>query len=134
MLDPISDMLTRIRNAGSAGHTEVIFPSSKMKAKLAGIILDKNMISGFSVEENNNRKAIKINLKYFLDDKNKKTPQIQGIRRVSKQGQRIYVKKDEIPRVKNGYGFAIISTSKGLLTDNEARRTGLGGEIICEIW
>jgi small subunit ribosomal protein S8 len=134
MLDPISDMLTRIRNAGSAGHTEVAFPSSKMKAKLAGIILDKNMISGFSVEENNNRKIIKINLKYFLDDKNKKTPQIQGIKRVSKQGQRIYVKKDEIPRVKNGYGFAIISTSKGLLTDNEARRTGLGGEVICELW
>jgi len=134
MLDPISDMLTRIRNAGRAGHSEVSLPSSKMKAKLAGIMLDKNMIGSFSVEENDGRKVIKINLKYFKDDSGKKTPQIQGIKRISKQGQRIYVKKDEIPRVKNGYGFAIISTSKGLLTDNEARRSGLGGEVICEIW
>ena len=134
MLDPISDMLTRIRNAGRAGHPGVVFPSSKIKARIASIMLDEKVINGFSIEENNGKKMLNITLKYAKTEKGESIPQIQGIKRISKQGQRIYVKKNEIPRVKSGYGFSVISTSKGLFTDGGARKAGLGGEIICEIW
>jgi len=105
MIDPISDMLTRIRNAGRAGHAEVSFPSSKIKAKLAGIMLDKKMISGFSVEENGNKKMLNIALKYHKNEKGESVSQIQGLKRVSRQGQRIYVRKSDIVPVKSGYGF-----------------------------
>jgi small subunit ribosomal protein S8 len=134
MLDPISDMLTRIRNACQAGHPEVLMPSSKFKSAIAEILLNKKFIEKFAVEENDGRKQIRIFLKYIRDEKGKKLPFIQDLQRVSREGQRIYAKKDKIQNVKNGFGFSIISTSKGLVTDSQARRTGIGGEIICEIW
>ena len=134
MLDPISDMLTRIRNAQNAGHTEVVFPMSKLKKKIAEVLLEKKYISGLSEEEEEKSKALKINLKYLMDEKGRRAPFIQGLRRISRQGQRIYAKKDQIPFVKSGYGMAIVSTSKGLMADSEARKARLGGEVICEIY
>lgn len=134
MLDPISDMLTRIRNACQAGHPEVLMPSSKFKAAIADILLNKKFIEKFAVEESEGRKQIRIFLKYIRDEKGKRQSFIQDLQRVSREGQRIYAKKDKIQNVKNGFGFSIISTSKGLVTDSQARRTGIGGEIICEIW
>ncbi|MDP1845470.1 MAG: 30S ribosomal protein S8 [Candidatus Moranbacteria bacterium] len=134
MLDPISDMLTRIRNACQAGHPEVLMPSSKFKAAIADMLLNKKFIEKFAVEEKDGRKQIRIFLKYIRDEKGKKQPFIQDLQRVSREGQRIYAKKDKIQNVKSGFGFSIISTSKGLVTDSQARRTGIGGEIICEIW
>jgi small subunit ribosomal protein S8 len=134
MLDPISDMLTRIRNAQQAGHAEVVVPMSKLKKKIAELMQDKKYIGSVSEETTGNKKLLKINLKYLKDEKGKRVAFIQDLKRISRQGQRIYAKKDQIPFVKSGYGFAIISTSKGLMPDNEARKAGLGGEIICEIW
>jgi len=134
MTDPISDMLARIKNASLAGHPEMIVPMSKMKAKIAQILTDKKFIRSFNEEGEGIRKELRISLKYFQNDRNQNLPFIQGLRRVSKPGQRIYVGKDKIPFVKSGHGIAIISTSKGLLSDSEARKRGLGGEVICEIW
>jgi small subunit ribosomal protein S8 len=134
MLDPISDMLTRIRNASRAGHPEVAMPSSKIKASIADILLKKGFIEKFSVEENEGRKQINVFLKYTKDEKGKKQSFIQDLRRISREGQRIYAGKDKIKSVKNGYGFSVISTSKGMMTDSEARKSGIGGEIICEVW
>lgn len=127
-------MLTRIRNASKAGHAEVFIPMSKLKMQMAKLIRKKNFVSGVEEISSEEKRTLKISLKYLEDEKGKKSPYIQGLRRVSRQGQRIYAKKDHIPHVKNGYGFAIISTSRGLMTDGESRRAGLGGEIICEIW
>jgi small subunit ribosomal protein S8 len=134
MLDPISDMLTRIRNASSAGHPDVVVPMSRFKLQLAGLIQKNNFIRGISEFSDEGKKKMKIVLRYTKDEKGKKIPYIQGLRRVSRQGQRIYAKKGNIPLVKSGYGFAVISTSRGLMTDNGARQAGLGGEVICEIW
>jgi small subunit ribosomal protein S8 len=134
MLDPISDMLTRIRNAQRAGHTEVLIPMSKLKKKIAELMQEKKYVGNVSEKTDGNKKIIKINLKYLKDEKGKSVAFIQGLKRISRQGQRIYAKKDQIPFVKSGYGTAIVSTSKGLMADSEARRTGLGGEVICEIW
>lgn len=134
MIDPISDMLTRIRNATRAGHPEVVVPFSNFKKKIAEIMKKKEFIENISENSEGGRNFLKIGLKYSQGEKESKSSYIQGLQRVSRQGQRIYVGKSDIPVVKSGYGFAIISTSKGLMTDGEARRTGLGGEIICEIW
>jgi small subunit ribosomal protein S8 len=134
MLDPISDMLTRIRNANQAGHAEVFVPLSKMKLNIANIIREKNFVENIGQEEIDGRKQIKIGLKYFKNEKGEKIPFIQGLRRISREGQRIYLGKEKLPVVKSGYGFSIVSTSKGLLTGEEAKKAGVGGEIICEIW
>lgn len=134
MLDPISDMLTRIRNANLAGHAEVFVPLSKLKLGIAGLIKKKNFIETAEEAEIEGRKHIRIVLKYIRNEKGEKAPFIQGLRRVSREGQRIYAGKGKLPIVKNGFGFLIVSTSKGLMTGEDAKRAGTGGEIICEIW
>jgi small subunit ribosomal protein S8 len=134
MIDQISDMLARIRNATQAGHPEAVVPFSSFKKKIAEVMKEKKFIEDVLQENDSEKKLLKIKLKYSNDEKGKKLPYIQGLRRVSRQGQRIYVGKDKIPFVKSGYGFAVISTSRGLMTDASARKAGLGGEVICEIW
>ncbi|MEO0140750.1 MAG: 30S ribosomal protein S8 [candidate division WOR-3 bacterium] len=126
-MDVIGDMLTRIRNALSAGHKEcVIYPASKMKIAILEILRKEGYIEGFSVEGRN----ISVRLRY--DRKGR--PAMSHLERVSKPSRRIYVSAREVPWVQNGLGIAIISTSKGLLTDYEARQKRLGGEVICEVW
>lgn len=130
MSDPIADMLTRIRNASAVKKPEVKIPFSKVKFKIAEILQREGYIGNLSTEEV--RKGINqlvVKLKY-----NNKKPVITNIKRISKPGQRIYAGKDELPRVLNNLGLAVISTSKGLMTNKEARRQGLGGEVICEIY
>jgi len=129
MTDPIADMLTRIRNAQRAGHLKVEMPSSKLKFALANIFKREGYIEDVS----QSKKGFKINLKMTLK-KIENYYAIQGIKRVSKPGQRIYVGKDSIYRVLNGNGIAVISTSSGLMTDDEARNNKLGGEVLCEVW
>ncbi len=134
MLDPISDMLTRIRNAGLAGHVDVLVPLSKMKRRIADILKSKNFVADVNESETEGHKQIRIALRYIADENGRKSPYIQGLKRISREGQRIYTGKGKLPIVKNGYGFAIISTSKGLMTNDEARKEGVGGEVVCEIW
>lgn len=129
MTDPISDMLTRIRNAQAVLHKTVVIPFSKFKFSLAEILEKEGLIDKISVQGRKTNKAIKIELKY-----NGNSPTISKIKRVSKQGQRIYIKKDELRPIRQGYGIVIISTSQGLMTNTEARKKGLGGELICEIY
>jgi len=128
-IDQIADMLTRIRNAQQARQMEVVMPSSKFKVALAEILNKNNYVGDVATFSEGNKQFLKIRLKYS-DGK----PAIRGLKKVSKQGQRIYIGKDELPIVKNGYGIAVISTSKGLLTGREAYKNGLGGEYICEVW
>jgi len=128
-IDQVADMLTRIRNAQLARKTEVSMPSSKFKVALAKLMNKNNYIGDVVTFADGNKNYLKIQLKY-----NNNRPVIKHLKRISKQGQRIYMNKGELPIVKNGYGTAIISTSQGLLTDKSARKKGLGGEIICEIW
>lgn len=128
--DPIADMLTRIRNASRARHSYVEMPSSKMKVQIAEILKKEAFIEDYQIIESKPFNILRLKLRYTED----KQPIIKGIRRISKPGLRVYVKKDEIPRVLGGLGIAIISTSKGLLTDREARAKGLGGEVICYVW
>lgn len=130
LTDPIADMLTRIRNAGTAGHKTVDIPFSKQKKTLADILLREGYIKDLEVIEGDPADTIKITLKYTPD----REAVISGIKRISKPGLRIYVGKRDIPKVLNGLGTAIISTSKGVLTDLEARREGVGGEVICYVW
>ena len=135
MLDPIADMLTRIRNAQAAGHSSVSMHASKIKFVLASILEHEGFVG--HVEEQTDENAHKnlcIRLKYTEVSPTKKVPAIQELTRVSKQGCRIYVKKSEIKKVKNGYGIAIVSTSQGVMTGTEAYRRGLGGEYICRVW
>ncbi len=127
--DMIADMLTRIRNAIGAGHETVSIPASKVKENIANILLTEGYINKFEAVEENGRKNIVITLKY-----NGKENVISGLKRISKPGLRIYAKCDELPRVLNGLGIAIISTSKGLLTDKEAREKKLGGEVLAYVW
>jgi len=129
MTDPISDMLTRIRNAQAVLHKTVVIPFSKFKFSLAEILEKEGLIGKISTQGRKTKKTIKIELKY---DNNK--PVISSIKRISKQGQRIYIKKDELKPIRQGYGFVIISTSQGLMTNNEANKKGLGGELICEVY
>lgn len=134
MLDPIADMLTRIRNAQRAGHKEVTIPFSKLKMSIAKILEENNFIDSVSKDETNKFPLIKVVLRYDQVSNTQKDPAIREIKRISKEGQRIYVKKTDIRRVKNGYGISIISTSRGVMTGDSARKSGLGGEIICEVW
>ena len=131
MSDPIADMLTRIRNANTAKHDTVDVPSSKMKLAIAQILLDEGYIKAFDVVEDGAFKTIHITLKYGAD-KNEKI--ITGLKRISKPGLRIYAGKDELPKVLGGLGVAIISTNQGVITDKEARRLQVGGEVLAFVW
>ena len=129
--DPIADMLTRIRNANSSKHKTVDVPASNMKLGIAEILFKEGYIKSFEeIKEENNQGIIRITLKY--DEKGKRV--IDGLRRISKPGLRVYASKEDLPRVLNGLGIAIISTSKGLKTDKEARELGVGGEVLAYIW
>ena len=129
--DPIADMLTRIRNANTAKHDTVDIPSSKIKVAIAGILVDEGFIEKYDIIEDGNFKTIRVTLKYGAD-KNEKI--ITGLKRISKPGLRVYASKDELPRVLGGLGTAIISTNKGVLTDKEARKQNVGGEVLAFIW
>lgn len=129
MTDPIADMLTRIRNGNKANHLSVSLPSSNEKRAIAQILLDEGYIKSFDVEEDNKQGILTIDLKYTEGEK-----VITGLRRISKPGLRVYVRANEVPKVLDGLGIAIISTSKGLLTDKAARANNVGGEVICYVW
>ena len=131
MTDPIADMLTRIRNANTAKHDTVDVPSSKMKLAIAKILLDEGYIKSYDLVDNGNFKDIHITLKYGKD-KNEKI--ISGLQRISKPGLRVYASKEELPKVLGGLGVAIISTNKGVITDKEARKLGVGGEVLAFVW
>lgn len=133
MSDPVADMLTRVRNANSARHNSVSLPVSKMKVAIASVLKDEGFISGYQVtnEPDKPQQDIKLNLVY---QGTKKTPLINGLRRISKPGLRVYVQSREIPRVLGGLGIAILSTPKGVMTGQEARRQQTGGEVICYVW
>ena len=130
MTDPIADMLTRIRNANQNRAKEVVMPSSKMKETIAAILKDEGFIADYSVEKNDVQNILTLTLKY---GKNKERV-ITGLKRISKPGLRVYANAEEVPYVLNGLGIAIISTSKGVMTDKEARRNSIGGEVIAYIW
>jgi len=130
MTDPIADMLTRIRNAVMANREEVEVPASKTKLEIARVLSQEGFIRGYELIDDGKQGILRIRLKYGPNGERV----IHGIKRVSKPGRRIYVKKDEIPRVMGGLGIAILSTSRGIMTDREARRLGIGGEVICYVW
>lgn len=127
--DQVSDMLTRIRNAQMAGNPDVSMPASKFKLALARILYENNYIGEVSSFTEGTKKNLRLKLKYLGT-----SPAIKGIQRVSKQGQRIYAGSKDLPRVKNNFGVAFISTSKGIMTDKQARKEKLGGEVICKVW
>ncbi|NQV00523.1 MAG: 30S ribosomal protein S8 [Parcubacteria group bacterium] len=129
MSDPIADMLTRIRNAQAVSHKTVTIPFSKLKFNLAKILEKEGLIGKTDTQGKKTKKVIEIELRYKND-----TPIISSIKRISKPGLRIYIKKDELKPIRQGYGLIIISTPQGLMTNNEAKRKGLGGEILCEIY
>jgi len=128
--DVVADMLTRIRNANTAKHESVEIPASNLKKAIAQILLDEGYIKNFTVTEDNKQGVINVTLKYGEN----KQRIIQGLRRVSKPGLRIYASSQDLPKVKNGLGVAIISTSKGIMTDKEARKQNIGGEVLAFIW
>ena len=134
MLDPIADMLTRIRNAQAAGHAKVPVRASKLKYIIAQILEREGFVARVEKETTGTHEMLCIWLKYAQISPTKKVPAIQEITRISKQGCRIYVKGHEVKKVKNGYGVAIISTSKGVMTGRDAYRQGLGGEYLCRVW
>ena len=129
--DPIADMLTRIRNANTAKHDTVDVPSSKMKLAIADILVDEGYITKYDIIEDGNFKTIRITLKYGAD-KNEKI--ISGIKRISKPGLRVYAGKEDLPRVLGGLGIAILSTNQGIITDKEARKLQVGGEVLAFVW
>ena len=128
MSDPIADMLTRIRNAQRVDKTEVVMPASKLKVAIAQVLKDEGYIDGYSVGGDSGKPELKIGLKYYAG-----RPVIERLERVSRPGLRIYKGRDEIPQVMNGLGVAIVSTSRGVMTDRKARATGVGGEVICYV-
>ena len=130
--DPIADMLTRVRNANVAMHDNVVMPSSKLKDALAKILVQEGYIAGFNVSDNNGKpgKTLEIELKYSTE----RARTISGIKRVSKPGLRVYTAADRLPRVLGGLGVAVLSTSQGLMTDKEARKRHVGGEVLCFVW
>lgn len=130
MTDPIADMLTSIRNGNHARHKSVDIPASNIKKEIAKILLDEGYIKNYDLVEDNKQGIIKIDLKYAQSGERV----ISGIKRISKPGLRVYVKCEDVPKVLGGLGIAIISTSKGIITDKVAREKGVGGEVICYIW
>ena len=131
MSDPIADMLTRIRNANTAKHDTVDVPASKIKLAIADILVEEGYIAKYDIVEDGCFKTIRITLKYGVD-KNEKV--ISGLKRISKPGLRVYANSEELPRVFGGLGTAIISTNQGVITDKEARKLKIGGEVLCFIW
>jgi small subunit ribosomal protein S8 len=130
MTDPVADMLTRIRNANTVGHATVDIPASKMKKSIAEILVKEGYIKGFNIIDDGKQGTIKVQMKYGAD----KEKVISGLKKISKPGLKVYAKSDEVPRVLGGLGIAIISTSNGILSDKEARKLGVGGEVICYVW
>ena len=130
MSDPIADLLTRIRNAQSAGHTTVKIPKSRVKLEIVKLLKREGFVEGWVENEKKPQSEIKVFLKYDAA----MSGTIRGVHRVSKPSRRVYVGKEDIPRVRNGLGMAILTTSKGLLTDSQARIAGVGGEVICHVW
>ncbi|WP_311409040.1 30S ribosomal protein S8 [Lancefieldella parvula] len=128
--DPISDMLTRIRNANSAGKDSVSMPSSKVLVEIARVITEEGYVEGYTVEDTKPQKTLRITLKYGK----KRAKVIRGIRRISKPGLRIYSTAEKLPRVLGGLGTAVVSTSKGMMCDRDARKAGVGGEVIAYVW
>jgi small subunit ribosomal protein S8 len=126
MSDPVSDMLTRIRNAQMVGHTEVVMPASRLKAAIAQVLKDEGYVEDFALRDNGAKKELHIGLKYYAG-----RPVIERLERVSKPGLRVYRGRDDIPRIMNGLGVAILSTSRGVMTDRKARADGVGGEVLC---
>ena len=133
-MDKISEMLTKIRNAQMAGHAEVNVDHSKLKLALALILEREGFVEAVHSDKNPEAREIRIVLKYHRENNTKKIPAISGLKKVSHLGQRIYIKNKDIKNVKNKYGVAIISTSKGIMTGEESKKLGLGGEYICEVW
>jgi small subunit ribosomal protein S8 len=133
MSDPIADMLNRIRNATMRGHETVSLPASSIKEKLAAVLKNEGYIEEFQVLPGEPQAVLRLKLKYVGDRRNRRAV-ISGLKRVSSPGRRVYVGKDEIPWVLSGMGIAVLTTSKGLMTGQEARRLGVGGEVICEVW
>ena len=131
MSDPIADMLTRIRNANTAKHDTVDIPASKMKVAIADILYNEGYITKYEIVEDGAFKTIRVTLKYGAD-KNEKV--ISGLKRISKPGLRVYASSEELPKVLGGLGTAIISTNQGVITDREARKLGVGGEVLCFVW
>jgi small subunit ribosomal protein S8 len=132
MTDPIADMLTRLRNGNLAFHDDVVMPSSKLKEALARILEQEGYITGFSISDDSARpgRQLTVSMKYTPDRKRT----ISGIKRISKPGLRVYSKAHDVPRVLGGMGISILSTNQGLMTDREARRKRVGGEILCQVW
>lgn len=130
MTDPIADMLTRVRNASSVHHDTVDVPASNIKKELARILLEEGYIKGYDVIEDGKQGLIRIQLKYGKAGEKV----ITGIKKISKPGMRVYADKTNVPKVLNGIGISVISTSKGILTDKQARELGVGGEVICYVW
>ncbi|MFA5634987.1 MAG: 30S ribosomal protein S8 [Anaerovoracaceae bacterium] len=130
MTDPVADMLTRIRNANTVGHATVDIPASKMKKSIAEILVKEGYIKGFNIIEDGKQGIIKVQMKYGAD----KEKVISGLKKISKPGLKVYAKSDEVPKVLGGLGVAIISTSNGIVSDKEARKLGVGGEVICYVW
>ncbi|MCL1848823.1 MAG: 30S ribosomal protein S8 [Clostridiales bacterium] len=130
MTDPIADFLTRIRNANSVNHEKVEIPASKLKKTMAQILKDEGMIKDFEYIEDGKQGILRVHLKYGPN----KQKVISGLKRISRPGLRVYAKKDEVPRILGGLGIAIISTSQGVMTDKQARKRGLGGEVLCYVW
>ena len=130
MTDPIADMLSRIRNGIQARHERIELPASKLKVEIAKILKNEGFISNFKLVEDKVQSTLRIYLKYSEDGE----PVIHGIERVSRPGRRVYRNKQEIPRVLGGLGLAIVSTSKGVLSGSEAAKTGVGGEVLCQVW
>jgi small subunit ribosomal protein S8 len=129
MTDPISDMLTRIRNAMTAGHESLTLPASRVKGQILEILQQEGYIESFERKQDGPQGLLEVKLKWHAGQ-----PAIEGLRRVSRPGQRRYARCDDIPKVRNGLGIMIVSTSKGLMTDRAARKAGVGGELICSIW
>ena len=128
--DPLADLLTRIRNGQSANKPTVSMPSSKLKVSVCRVLKQEGYIEDYAVKESeNNKSVLDVSLKYYQGQ-----PVIESIQRVSKPGRRVYVPKTRIPRVMGGLGCSVVSTSRGLLTDREARESGLGGELVCQVW
>lgn len=134
MLDPIADMLTRIRNAQRAGHKTVSFPGSKVKFAILRVLEARGFIGRIERETSGSKEMLVVTLKYSERSPLLREPAIQQLLRVSKEGNRVYAKKGEVKKVKNGYGVAVVSTSKGVMAGEDAYRQGLGGEYICKVW
>ena len=133
MTDPIADMLTRIRNAHQAGHRKVSVPASNTKRNLAQLLMQQGYIEKYEVAEDNAQGTLRLTLKYYLRD-GQRTGVIEGIRRVSRPGRRIFAGKENIPKVCGGYGISVLSTNQGILTGHQCRMRGIGGEVLCEVW